>query len=137
MGRQADRLALGTYSAPLLPAPDGGYWIVARHGEILAIGPDLRRRDGFGPLARLGLLFADFDGPYGDDLHTDWPWQKRLAIGWTLFAPPLLALALALRDRLDHAAAAERAARWRRAALLYLALALLSAPWFWLASAFF
>ena len=137
LGRQAKLLNLSNYSAPLVPAPDGGYWLMGRHGETLSIGPDLQRRDVPGPLARFGFLFADFPGPYGDDLHTDWPQLKRLALGWPLCALPLLALGLLLRGRLDRADAAERGARWRRAALLYLVLALLSAPWFWQASAFF
>lgn len=137
MGRQANLLNLSTYSAPLLLAPAGGYWLMGRYGETLAVGPDLRRRNAPGPLARLGTLFADFAGTYRDDLHTDWPQLKRLALGWPLFALPLLALALVLRRRVGDADEGERAARWRRAALLYLLLALLAAPWFWHASAYF
>lgn len=137
LGQQADLLSLSDFSAPLLPATGGGYWLLGRHDESLRIGPDLRRLDDRNPVARLGLLFSDFGGGLDDKFHRTGIWPKRLAIAWPLVAWPLLASVALLRGRRAHDDEAAPLIRLHRAATLYLVCALLAAYWFWTATAFF
>lgn len=137
LGQQADLLSLSDFSAPLLPAAGGGYWLLGRHDESLRVGPDLRRLDDRNPVARLGLLFSDFGGGLDDKFHRDTIWPKRAALAWVLVAWPLLAVVALLRGRRAHDEESATPARLRRAATLYLVFALLSAYWFWTATAFF
>lgn len=127
LGRQDGLLDLSDFVAPLLPAEGGGYWLLGRANEIIRIGADLRRVDGYGPLERFGHLFADFGGALDDKFHREAIWPKRAALGWVLFGWPPLALLAWARGR---------RAREAWAALLYLVLGLAALPWFWMASAY-
>ena len=137
LGQQADLLNLGDYSAPLLPAIGGGYWLLGRSNEVLRVGPDLRRLDDRNPVARLGLLFSHFGGGLTDKFHRDTIWPKRAALVCVLSAWLLLAAIAYLRGRRARNADEGTAARLPRAATLYLLFALLAAYWFWTATALF
>lgn len=137
LGRQADALDFSGYTSPLLRATDGASWLVGRYGDLVHVGPDLRRLDQHGPPARAALFVRGFTGFYRDDFHREWSALKLAAVALALFLWPLAALLL-LRWR--RRARPDLEDWWGVAGRTAAACAVLGAlclPWYWIAVGYF
>lgn len=136
LGGAAEAMSWDCVLAPLLPATDGGYWLLDGYGHHLRIGADLARADSLPLRERVRLLFAGF-GEYRDDFHREHPLRKQVGIVFLLGGWPLLTGALLLWRRGGQPYPEDWRAWVFRSAFLCLVLGGLIWRWFWTATTFF
>lgn len=91
----------------LLPAEGSGYWMMGALGEAyVRIGDDLARTDELTFFERLRRLFRQDRGKRNSDIYWSNAVMEKLAVGWALFPPLVIAIAALVarkRPRLDLA----------------------------------
>jgi hypothetical protein len=121
--------------AHLVPADDGGLWLLGAFGTFVQVGPDLARADGLGPVERVTRLYADFGRLRRfDDFYLEYPELKMAVLPLVLLLWPLLATLLYVplrRIQLPHWEGRHQLC-YRVAAWFYVPLAGAAAWWFWL-----
>jgi hypothetical protein len=70
----------------LLPAPQGGYWLMGGLGEaVVHVGDDLTRTDGLGFFERLGRALTNDRAKVNSDFYLDAGALRRFGFLWVLF----------------------------------------------------
>ena len=136
LGQQADLFALSDSSSPLIPAAGGGYWLLGRANTVMQIGPisaastiATRSPDSASSSATSAPSPTNSTAKRSGRNAPPSPGSSSPGRSSPLACCSAIASCPMIPPR--------RSARLRPPALLYLALALLAAYWFWTATAFF
>jgi hypothetical protein len=125
-------LEKGGIQTSVLPAPDGGYWVLGPYGSYLKVDESLARVDGLNLLERVRRAFDNFGRyrPYNENFYRNLALLKALAFPVVLLALPWGYL-LAVLARQTPRFQLPWIALLVRVSAFYLILATIFMWWFW------